>query len=107
MKSPPLQPAGAIGDVIGKKSIALLINFIESFQTRVRCVEKGQTGMGELAQTRFNITRQIDATGDFAMLPRCFKARAVGEAATGKSGIGQLPDEPRIGALGRGFQNKL
>ncbi len=107
MKRPPLQTAGAVSDVIGKKSVTLQIEFHDAFRVLVRRVEKRQTGVGELAQARFEIARQIGATADFAVLPRGLKARAVGEAAAWKSGVGQLPNQPVIGDFRRGFQNKL
>ena len=80
----PLQSARAIGHVIRKKSITMLIDFIKRAFANECSVHKRQCRMSELNQRGAEKLSQFDSTAYGLMLARCFQAARVSKATGGK-----------------------
>ena len=86
-----MQPAGAIGHMIGHEGVAPMVQRKELAGIVVRRGDKRQAGMSELPQAGFQLGRKFRRAPSFAVLPDRFQSATVGEATGGKRGIGQLP----------------
>jgi hypothetical protein len=90
-KRPALEPAGAIGHMIGDEGVAPLVQHGELARIVVRRADKRKAGMAELSQAAFQQASQFGRIPSLTVLPGRFQSAAVGEAAGGKCRIGQLP----------------
>jgi hypothetical protein len=51
---PALEAAGAVGDMVGKNTIAMAVQFIRCVRLVMRGVDKGKACVSKLFQARFN-----------------------------------------------------
>jgi len=87
---------GAIGDLVGKKNVAELIEFDEAIRLAMRVQNEGQGRAAELLELRAQENLELGAGGDFAQLPRGFDPAGMAKAAGGERGVRQLPKQPMI-----------
>lgn len=91
-----MPPASAVRDVIGSECIAELVELLQPVRFSVRGRNERQGAVAKLVQASFNVGDEFLAIPDFAVLPGGFEPGGMGEAARGKGGIGELPQEPLI-----------
>ncbi len=90
-KRSALEATGAISHVISEEGIAPFVKRNELAGIFVCPADEWHAGVPELPQAAFQEGRQFGCVPNFTVLPSRFQSPAMGEAAGGKRGIGQLP----------------
>jgi hypothetical protein len=95
-KSPALESAGAVGDMIRGEAIKDFVYLQNPFGIAVGGSHEWKRRKAELPEACFAKAGETLAVPRFAMVPRGLQSVGVSEAAGREGGIGQLPDEPFI-----------
>jgi hypothetical protein len=103
-----LEATGTVGDVVGEEGVAEVVE-VEEVRERKRkskikigrggsvdCGYEWEGGVAELGEAGFEPSSEVGGVFEFAVLPGCFQAVGVSEAAGRKGGVGELPQEPRV-----------
>src|SRR5580698_7913703 len=83
-EGPALEAAGAVGDMIGEKGVAMLIKRAKLSWFVMRGAEKRQDTVAELPQAGFQQAGQLGTVARFPVLPDSFQSGAVGKSAGGE-----------------------
>ena len=93
---PALEAAGAVGHMIGEKTVANAVQSARLVRLVMSGGDKWQASVSELFQARFNERCEFTGLAHFTVLPCRLQAARVREGAGGECGVSQLPNQPVV-----------